>query len=149
MEIQIHLMLLFIRLKRISQCVNNNSNTSHVTLYPITFAYLFPTFWDSNTSHVTLYHLQVCAYPMFSVNSNTSHVTLYRDWENDSRQSLVFKYISCYSLSCVLWRVEWCWFIQIHLMLLFIWSGETDSVKGRQFKYISCYSLSTGTGCKG
>ena len=55
----------------------------------------------------------------------------------------LFKYISCYSLSCLaIMRAKIPWEIQIHLMLLFIRKDALSYGSGQEFKYISCYSLS-------
>ena len=53
--IQIHLMFLFIgRIAGISTNVDN-SNTSHVLIYPITEIMALFSSWNSNTSHVLIY----------------------------------------------------------------------------------------------
>ena len=39
--------------------------------------------------------------------------------------------------------------ISIHLMLLFIWSGNHDRTGGSKFQYISCYCLSARRGFNG
>ena len=53
---------------------------------------------------------------------NTSHVTLYRKEVYDIDKTIVFQYISCYSLS---------------------FDAITDYPQLAQFQYISCYSLSS------
>ena len=55
---------------------------------------------------------------------------------------LPFQYISCYSLSISPIWSEMCSSVSIHLMLLFITSGNNPASAWTTFQYISCYSLS-------
>ena len=100
---------------------------------------------DSNTSHVTLYRRQSLPGMCICRNSNTSHVTLYRYLPVVMRLPvriqihlmLLFIYSHLpYSASTK--------YIQIHLMLLFIQMSIWLYMYHRSFKYISCYSLSDG-----
>ena len=126
------------------------SNTSHVILYRATRADVNEGFAHSNTSHVILYPtVDMCCRCNFR-HSNTSHVilyhvTLFAIWKSKFIQIhlmlffirvapilllmfLLFKYISCYSLSCwqsiSRYRSRW---IQIHLMLFFIFASASAS----------------------
>ena len=136
-------MLLFILSALNFATLSSNSNTSHVIIYllplvkgqdPLSFKYI-------SCYYLSLLSLQDIWRKMYS---NTSHVIIYRlldtDYEWDGEE---FKYISCYYLSTLipkrpkhlphsntshviiyrrkntlLWNVL---YIQIHLMLLFIW----------------------------
>ncbi len=97
--IQIHLMLLFIRKKNFQQFIIQNSNTSHVIVYLPLDNIIISLLLDSNTSHVIVYQ-----------DFNEMH----------RKKSLRFKYISCYCLSGKVLVFLHPFFIQIHLMLLFI-----------------------------
>ena len=81
-------------------------------------------------------------YPSNLSHSNTSHVILYLNGPQPGCRQLLFKYISCYSLS----RGGICnvsgFNIQIHLMLFFILGWFVLASLLIKFKYISCYSLS-------
>ena len=74
-----------------------------------------------NTSHVILYPKLVYADKPEYAYLNTSHVILYLSLHLRYHKILLFKYISCYSLSDAWWTAQY----------------EYDA-----FKYISCYSLS-------
>ena len=135
-------MLLFIRNSFFCFSLPLHSNTSHVTLYLLQtilhpclgiFKYIscyslslsplmeYLLFGYSNTSHVTLYRYREKIDGSSGKDSNTSHVTLYPgrlpEWTASS-------------------------LIQIHLMLLFIYTFERNKLDRYKFKYISCYSLS-------
>ena len=120
--IQIHLMLFFIVLPRLSKpFLYAHSNTSHVILYLCSEIGLIDDDLNSNTSHVILYHIPASMEYIWMSYSNTSHVILYpcrrNGWERNLSNSntshvilyqllrlsrkvgLKFKYISCYSLS--------------------------------------------------
>ena len=97
--IQIHLMLLFIPQVLFSQSCFADSNTSHVIVYPI------PNFGtDGGFRH-----------------SNTSHVIVYHKAKEAVSNKIKFKYISCYCLSNPHPATPLRPYIQIHLMLLFIY----------------------------
>ena len=55
--------------------------------------------WNLNTSHVILYRINNWKSDKFHSYLNTSHVILYPVYGREVRQSIQFKYISCYSLS--------------------------------------------------
>ena len=78
--------------------------------------------WDYcfNTSHVTLYQSFRQKIKCFLVSFNTSHVTLYLIVNCYRLPSIMFQYISCYSLSVWSSLSFLKWFVSIHLMLLFI-----------------------------
>ena len=144
--VSIHLMLLFIKLLKLSIFSNICFNTSHVTLYPVPIRYLQMVLQRFNTSHVTLY-LVKC----------TSNAVMW-----------TFQYISCYSLSIYVKKIYVVPLdVSIHLMLLFIGDNDYACIreslvsihlmllfipdrKGHRFcekafQYISCYSLSEAT----
>ena len=57
--------------------------------------------------------------------------------------SVVFQYISCYSLSATQTGQTYTIYrVSIHLMLLFIWKPSANGLLRSMFQYISCYSLS-------
>ena len=98
--IQIHLMLLFISFCSRQSSQTPYSNTSHVIVYlfphhkiPVSNAY-------SNTSHVIVYLPSARRSNVRVSNSNTSHVIVYRRRKTGRIQKVLFKYISCYCLSC-------------------------------------------------
>ena len=182
--IQIHLMLLFITEHIRGNGLSRYSNTSHVIVYHHTsltniwlsviqihlmllFITITGAIWaerrDSNTSHVIVYRKYF--FPAHTVRTIQIHLMLLficigiqaaKCW-------YLFKYISCYCLS--LYKINYTngFWIQIHLMLLFIeyvyfvrnfWSHSNTShvivyhlslmPNGLYllFKYISCYCLS-------
>ena len=73
---------------------------------------------------------------------NTSHVILYLQWIITDQLSLLFKYISCYSLSYwyphVLYGVD---HLNTSHVILYQVIDEKN-MAACAFKYISCYSLS-------
>ena len=106
---------------RLKATINNNLNTSHVILYPNTlvnkqslslFKYIScyslslaaaaenPAQANLNTSHVILYLPYMLRVGSFLNHLNTSHVILYQLEDAMDSDELIFKYISCYSLSC-------------------------------------------------
>ena len=103
--------------------------------------------WDYcfNTSHVTLYQSFRQKIKCFLVSFNTSHVTLYLIVNCYRLPSIMFQYISCYSLSfCLMYRpIFFDRFNTSHVTLypfghhFLFWNGL--------FQYISCYSLSSCT----
>ena len=103
--------------------------------------------WDYcfNTSHVTLYQSFRQKKKCFLVSFNTSHVTLYLIVNCYRLPSIMFQYISCYSLSfCLMYRpIFFDRFNTSHVTLypfghhFLFWNGL--------FQYISCYSLSSCT----
>ena len=120
----------------------DDSNTSHVIVYPRSHGIPFRSLRYSNTSHVIVYrfipistpcstpiqiHLMLLFIPypplinFGIVYSNTSHVIVY-----PTDASLL-----------PFWKE-----IQIHLMLLFIRAAGACGNPQRAFKYISCYCLS-------
>ena len=98
------------------------SNTSHVIVYLYKYSCYRCRQGDSNTSHVIVYQYSVPPDNPIRYYSNTSHVIVYRK-----------------SPSLSLFPAE----IQIHLMLLFIYSIKDKHLTPDEFKYISCYCLSS------
>ena len=120
-------------------------NTSHVTLYRLSYRNSYQLHLGFNTSHVTLYLIPVSCtaknskfqyiscYSLSEVSAiiagpitrfNTSHVTLYPSTYRKENGMKLFQYISCYSLSYV---------------------NKKDKSIIQMFQYISCYSLSNYT----
>ena len=142
MSIQIHLMLLFIESIILFSIAICNSNTSHVIVYP----HQNPPFALNYYIQIHLMLLFIRCWTWIyrcTLDSNTSHVIVYRTAASFLANLISFKYISCYCLSgyaprlrviiplfkyiscyclsrCKLFRKQKR-FIQIHLMLLFIW----------------------------
>ena len=123
--VSIHLMLLFIIKMQLKKVIEYYGfNTSHITLYQI---------WESscnrNTNvsiHLMLlfigFHWRtVCCKQTVSIHLMLLFIPGYR-WT--SRASILFQYISCYSLSNLLIMKRYC---------------------KNMFQYISCYSLSQQT----
>ena len=80
-------------------------NTSHVTLYLKSPVRDLLSRYRFNTSHVTLYQSFRQKIKCFLVSFNTSHVTLYLIVNCYRLPSIMFQYISCYSLSfCLMYR---------------------------------------------
>ena len=80
---------------------------------------------------------------VWQLHSNTSHVIVYRFWIGFDCGHCWFKYISCYCLSSKnSERKGGIFWIQIHLMLLFILLPLIVTCPDSTFKYISCYCLS-------
>ena len=98
--IQIHLMLLFIKLKKVSYKTNNYIQI-HLMLLFIKQCFL-PGFLQTCIQiHLMLLFIS-CLSSMMSglINSNTSHVIVYPALlKNAQYYSSKFKYISCYCLS--------------------------------------------------
>ena len=117
-HIQIHLMLLLIKEGWIILEDNKNSNTSHVTINRETDTTITPDGQYSNTSHVTINHHGLEPTATWIVDSNTSHVTINRPAKLEP------------------WKLN---LIQIHLMLLLIYTILTTDIAALLFKYISCY----------
>ena len=118
--IQIHLMLFFID---ILQAIYKRRNLIqiHLMLFFIYMHnYCIDLLWYSNTSHVILYRTQAATAQMPLMYSNTSHVILYLLDCGLTKILLIFKYISCYSLSASGIGANRRKRIQIHLMLFFI-----------------------------
>ena len=165
MQIQIHLMLLFIRPER--QVSGGDRRFKYISCYCLSgseraadaagekFKYIscyclssFPSALGfesshSNTSHVIVYLFRVFQIRITSQNSNTSHVIVYHfitlvpfaDIKIQIHLMLLF------ILLCP-FRAASASAIQIHLMLLFI-NGDYVILNGKRlFKYISCYCLS-------
>ena len=120
--IQIHLMLLFIKdQKERAGRIARHSNTSHVIVYQYAVLFFLDVAENSNTSHVIVYLWEGSNHDWGRSHSNTSHVIVYLPLPE-----------RCNPRCC----------IQIHLMLLFIFTSGVPSFVLRIFKYISCYCLS-------
>ena len=76
---------------------------------------------DVSIHLMLLFIMEIQAVHIIDVSFNTSHVTLYLDNSLKKERTALFQYISCYSLSYILW---------------------SHSFIPTRFQYISCYSLS-------
>ena len=123
--------------------VNQDFNTSHVTVYQSRALARVLESSDFNTSHVTVYRMNFAQKRKKWEYFNTSHVTVYQRMEKDSLSDLrisihlMLLFIACSSLY---YGTDTR--ISIHLMLLFITSDVNDNVLPKLFQYISCYCLS-------
>ena len=119
-NIQIHLMLLFIFLPSVR--LHFQIEFKYISCYclsPLKFFRIL-WMWYSNTSHVIVYPLRL-RYSPGPLYSNTSHVIVYLGNKRGSlHRTETFKYISCYCLSNIKQSSGLSLSIQIHLMLLFI-----------------------------
>ena len=146
-NIQIHLMFLFIRRKqKQTGWLEQNSNTSHVLIYRILWnwsrtifviqihlMFLFIKYFKngdsimkySNTSHVLIYQLKVITMIQAEYNSNTSHVLIYpyllgiNSRDGQIQIHLMFLFIRVLKQLLQMFAD----IIQIHLMFLFIFSN--------------------------
>ena len=85
-----------------SSSLVKNLNTSHVILYQPARKEVINCLSNLNTSHVILYLAGRGTTGGTFGDLNTSHVILYRKPEEPKRElKKPFKYISCYSLSCM------------------------------------------------
>ena len=120
-DIQIHLMLLFIRIRGL--CFGKRIRIQiHLMLL---FIWLFPG--ASRAPGMIQIHLMLLFIPAA---------------RSLQRYGKEFKYISCYCLSQCRIHHRRGFRIQIHLMLLFIRLDYPEYQVDHQFKYISCYCLS-------
>ena len=135
-------MLLFIALFAEGLLSENYSNTSHVIVYPVPHSVFLRV---SAFKYISCYCLSILLIivVVLKLYSNTSHVIVYLFEQLMAPALTEFKYISCYCLSGRTCEIESFKKIQIHLMLLFISSGDSAQI-GSTFKYISCYCLSSG-----
>ena len=118
--IQIHLMLLFIMAIIFLHSIILNSNTSHVIIYPKERLIKLK---EDAFKYISCYYLSWNPRTILCLMeySNTSHVIiyLYQSLEASAERG-----------------------IQIHLMLLFIHACHQNDFLPKSFKYISCYYLS-------
>ena len=98
-KVSIHLMLLFIKIKRLFCSQILSFNTSHVVVYLIFYKLFSLCFCCFNTSHVVVYRQRTIACVAAPKSFNTSHVVVYLHKRRGSKN---FNRVS------------------IHLMLLFI-----------------------------
>ena len=105
-KVSIHLMLLFIKTWLELESLSRSFNTSHVTLYRARLLRAYRLVWSFNTSHVTLYRGEMHIRGGVARRFNTSHVTLYQNLIFPAVKYMRFQYISCYSLSATLQRID-------------------------------------------
>ena len=119
-RIQIHLMLLFIHISRRIEPNTINSNTSHVIVYP-----------PPTLHHLSALLIQIHLMLLFILNAGIVFpagakiqihlMLLFIAWPCQAGLDVdLFKYISCYCLSKLRLQSRKTFYIQIHLMLLFI-----------------------------
>ena len=107
-----------------------------------TLSFSMDSMVNLNTSHVILYRSGLEYLHHNRLNLNTSHVILYLGQARLNTAAVVFKYISCYSLSgyaayCLLisvFKYISCYSLSCSFKIIFFIIPT--------FKYISCYSLS-------
>ena len=146
--IQIHLMLLFINVANSTS--KGLKKFKYISCYSLSVCRRDSGGFGQIQIHLMLLFISVAEnmMPFHSVHSNTSHVTLYRRWNMEGQIELLFKYISCYSLSN---RLSALCLIPVnsntsHVTLYHTFRCETRC--NISFKYISCYSLSFPGACR-